>query len=150
VVERRQGRPLTPRRDIGTAEIGDDIDPGEARQQCPVADLPSAPLDRAVQDRVAVEADELDRYTGMARAKFGDGGGVTPGQLGLNRLDIRSRAGPAQHRTKPVAEGLGIGDGQGWARDDAAAAVGRDRRDIDAVKRGAAHQAQRVPQFCAR
>ena len=129
------------------SEAGDDIAAGEARQQGSIPDLPGAALGRAVQDRVAVEPDELDRHIGMARAKLSDRGGMQPGQLGLDRGDIPD---PAQHRTQPVAERLGIGDCQAETGDDAPAAVGRYRRDIDAVERGAAHQAQRVPPFCAR
>ena len=44
VVQRRQRRPLPAGGDIGAAEIADDIDPGQPRQQRAVADLPGAAL----------------------------------------------------------------------------------------------------------
>ena len=47
VVERRERRPLPAGGDIGAAEIADDIDPGQSRQQRAVADLPGAALARA-------------------------------------------------------------------------------------------------------
>ena len=44
MVERRQRRALAAGGDVGAAEIGDDIDAGQARQQRAVADLPGAAL----------------------------------------------------------------------------------------------------------
>ena len=107
MVERRQGRSLPARRHIGAAEIGDDVDAGEARERGSIADLPSAALGRAVQDRVAVEPDELDRHIRMAPAKLSNCGGMQPGQLSFDRCNLPD---PAQHRTQPVAERLGVGN----------------------------------------
>ena len=44
MVERRERRPLAARRDIGAAEIGDDIDAGQPGEQRAVADLPGPAL----------------------------------------------------------------------------------------------------------
>ena len=65
VVERRERRPLPARGDIGAAEIADDIDPGQLRQQRAVADLPGAALLRA-------GAGSCGRETRSARSRFAD------------------------------------------------------------------------------
>jgi len=97
-----------------------------------------------------MKAYELDREIRVFRAKLRDSGGMQSGQLGLDRRDIAPRADAAQDGAQPVPERRGIRDSQRRAWADMPATIGRDRRDIDAVKRGAAHQPQRLPQFCAR
>ena len=139
--QRRQRRTLAARRDVGRAEIGDDVDPEPARQGGAVAQLPGAALGRAMQDRVAVKADEIDRGPLVACEKMFDRLAVEPGELGLDRGD---RADPAQRPAQPLAKRVRIGDGQRRAGADAGAAVGLDQRHIDAVERGAAHQPERA------
>ena len=46
VIERRERRPLPAGRDVGAAEVADDVDPGQPREQRAVADLPGAALAR--------------------------------------------------------------------------------------------------------
>src|SRR5260221_11864843 len=106
MVERRERGALAARGHVGAAEIGDDIDADEAREERPVADLPGAALGRAVQDRVAVKADEVECDLGMARAELGDGFGMEPGQLGLDLSDIGTWGLAAEDRAQPLAEGI--------------------------------------------
>ena len=60
VVQWGERRSFSARRDVGRAEIGDDIQAEAKRQQCAIADLPCAPFGRAMQNRVAVKADYVD------------------------------------------------------------------------------------------
>ncbi len=141
--QRRKRRPLAAGGDIGRAKFGDDGDPEPAREGRAVAQLPSAAFSRAMQDRVAVHADNVRRKPRVAAEQLFDGVAVEPRQLGF---DISDRTGAAEHAAQPRAEIVAIGDGQRRAGDDPRRAVGLDHRDIDAVERGAAHQPDRTPQ----
>ena len=106
MVEGRQRSPLPARRDVGAAEIDNHVRAGKTRQQGAVADLPGSPLGRAVQDRVPVKANQLDRNIRIFRAKLRNCVGVQPGQLGLDR---RHLADPAEDGAQLFTECLGIG-----------------------------------------
>ena len=89
---------------------------------------------------MAVKPDQREPRLRVPLAKFGDRRGMEPGQLTLDRGD---RADPAQDRAQPLAERRRVGDGQRRTGRDIELAVADDRRDIDTVERGAAHQPQR-------
>jgi len=133
-------RTLSARRYVGRAEIGNNIQPKPARQQGAVADLPCAPFGRAMQNRVTVKADHIDRSFWIFPEKLLDGLGVQPCQFPFDRS---RRTLAAQHRAQPFPELLGIGERHRGPRVDPFAAVGLDHSDVDAVERGAAHQAER-------
>ncbi len=134
MVERRQRRAFAAGGDIGAAEIADDIAADEPRQQRAVADLPGAALPRAMQDRVAVKPDEIDRDLGMPAAKFGDRRGVQPGQLDFDRGDVGARDRRAQYAAQPLAEFARIRHRQRRSGGNLPLAVGRQSGDIDAVE----------------
>ena len=114
-----------------------------ARQQRAVADLPGAPFGRAMQDRVTVKADHLDR--GLSDAGARNCSTASACSRVSSASTSRDRTDAAEHRAQPLAELRRIGEGQRRARDHPVAAVGLDHRDIDAVERGAAHQPDRTP-----
>ena len=118
MVERHQRRALAAGGDIGAAEIGDDIDPDEPRQQGAVADLPGAALVRAVQDRMAVKADQVERgrrmllrgtarrlrhAAGSARPRPRRPARRRPARRAAARGSRRDRAGSATVRRRPAA-----------------------------------------------
>ena len=109
VVQRRERRPLPAGGDIGAAEIADDIDPGQPRQQRAVADLPGAALLGTVQDRVPMEPDQVDRDLRKSLAKSRHGFGMQPGQLGLDRGDLR--AGRRRRARRAACRGTRPGTG---------------------------------------
>ena len=100
-----------------------------------------------MQNRVAVEPDQLHPHLRVADAKLRDGSGMPRGQLVLDRGD---RLHAAKDAAQPLAKVGWIGHGQRRPGDEMALAVAVDRRDIDAVERSAAHQPQRQNRFCAR
>ena len=65
---------------------------------------------------------------------------MKPGQL---LFDLANRADTAENRAQPLPELWTVGERQRRAEADPLAAVGFDHRDVDAVKRGAAHQPDR-------
>ena len=82
--------------------------PSKSRQQRAVADLPGAALGRAVQDRVAVKADDVDTRCRDARARnCSTAVGVKPGQLvfDLGYSGRRRRAPSAIFRGTPPGRG---------------------------------------------
>ncbi len=108
-----------------------------------VADLPGAALGRTVQDRVAVKPDQVDRDPR-------DGGRETPRpRAACSRVSsastaaISSRASAAEHAAQPLAErGAGRGTSAPVRERRCVSPSVDQRRDIDAVERGAAHQPQ--------
>ena len=58
--QRHQGSALTAGRHVGGAEIVHHGDAGQSRQQRPVADLPCPALVGRMEDRMAMEADQID------------------------------------------------------------------------------------------
>jgi len=58
VKQRHQRRTLTSRRHIAAAEIADDVDAGFFGEQSAIANLPCQPLMRAVDNGLAVKADD--------------------------------------------------------------------------------------------
>jgi tyrosyl-tRNA synthetase len=79
-----------------------------------------------------------------------DGDDIMLGDEGAHRRGVRARElaldlrdGPlaAQHRAEARAEGIIIGQRLGRAGDDALLTIGLDEGDVDAVERGAAHEA---------
>jgi hypothetical protein len=86
----------------------------------------------------------------VTAAEIGNCLSMQPGQFNLDREDLGFRHGGTEHAAQPFAKAIGIRHGQRRSGGDMALAVGLDLRHINAVKRGAAHQAQRAPQICAR
>ena len=82
--QRRQRSPLPARSNIGRPKVGDDIQPQQPRQQPAVADLPAAAIGRAMQDRVAMKADNVDRNSRMPTEKLLERLAMEPGQLALH------------------------------------------------------------------
>ena len=140
--QRGERRPLAAGGDIGGAEIGDHVEPEKARQQRAVAQLPAAALGRAMQDRVAVEPDDIDGGSGVASEKLLDPPGMEAGQLVFDRRD---RTGAAKDRPQPFAERLRVGERQRRPGDHPFLAIRLDHRDVDPVERGAAHQPEGTP-----
>ncbi len=101
VKQRRQRRALAAGGDIGRAEIGNDVDPEPARQLSAVPQLPGAPLGRAMQDRVAVQPDDVGCRARIAREKLLDRFGMQSGELGFDLVD---RADAAEHRRAAFRE----------------------------------------------
>ena len=91
LVQRSERRSFSARRNVGRAEIRHDVQPKPARQQRAVADLPGAPFGRAMQDRVAVESDDVDCCSRMRAQEMLDGVAMKPGQL---LFDLGYRALP--------------------------------------------------------
>ncbi len=106
--QRHERRALAAGGDVGRAKIADDIDAGQPRQQRAVADLPGAALLGAVQDGMAVKADDVD-----LEAVLGDELQHRRGmRLGDRALDLGDRPGAAEDAAQPLAERRGIGHGQ--------------------------------------
>src|SRR5215469_14498219 len=93
--------------DVGRAKIGDDIASEQPRQQCPVAKLPCAPLSRAMQDGMTMQADDIDVRSGVARNKLFNRNGMKPGQLTFN---LAYRTDAAQDRSQSFAKSVLISD----------------------------------------
>ena len=83
----------------------------------------------------------------MPCAKLGNRCGMQLGQLGVHRSH---RPVIAEHAAQPLAEIVRIRHGQRRPDGDERLAIALDSGDIDAVERGAAHQAQRRDPFCVR
>ena len=135
------------------AEAVDDIDTGAPRQQGAVADLPGQAPRRPVQDGLAVKADQGDvggREPRLVQQRP-DGAGVSLGGKPLGLADgMRHRraafgvANGAGILQRPAQQGAGfavIGQRQAGAGADDRLAIGLEQGGIDAVQRGAAHQA---------
>ena len=132
VEQRRQRRALAAGGDIGRAKIGDDVDPEPARQPSAVAQLPGAPLGRAMQDRVAVQADDVGCHTRMAREKLLDRFGMQSGELGF---DLADRANAAEYRPQPFAK---------YSPDRGSSAPGRRSRARGRRFRSSRHRCRRA------
>src|SRR4051794_39946837 len=96
---------------------------------------------------MAVKANEVEGDAWVLTAKGCDRLGVKLGQF---LLDIADWSDTAEDAAQALAETLRIRHRQRRPSDDTALSVGRDRRDVDTVERGAAHQAQRRPEICRR
>ena len=99
VHDRRQRRPLPSRGDVGGAEVGDDVDPGGLGEPRRVADLPGSALFRRVQQRMAVEADQIDRPRRAPRLveQRPHCPDMGLGQRLLDAGDLGMRLAPADH-----------------------------------------------------
>ena len=146
---RHERRALPALGDVGGAEVVDDRD-SQAPRQCRAVAKLHRQLDLgAMQHRLAVEADDLDRFRRNA----------VLAQEHLDRLAMRGRhevlgrpqaagsPGPLDERRRigertaqEVALGVGVGAVPGRPERHEPLAVGLDERDIDAVERRAAHQ----------
>src|ERR1700730_8088169 len=115
-----------------------------------VADLHGQTAPRPVQNGVTVKADEIDRgaVDGVRREKGFDRFHVTARDQGVSqrqaarpRLAVleQGRVPGSAAQQRPVR--LGIGKKSGAAKPDNLMPVGLDDRDVDAIHRGAAHQA---------
>jgi tyrosyl-tRNA synthetase len=143
VIERNEWCALAASRYIGGAEVSDHVNSGQPRQQGAVADLPGSPPVGLVEDRVAVEPDEVDPCEAVAGDKLGDHPRVRLGQLTLH---CRHRTFAAEHRAELGSHGGVIGARQPRSGDDAALAVGLYESGIDSVQGRAAHEADDAAQ----
>ncbi len=75
---------------------------------------------------------------------------MQPGQLGLDCGDFLARPDTAEHAAQPVAELGRVRERFRRSGNDFVLAIGRSRRDVDSVERGAAHQPHRMTQICVR
>ena len=119
------------------------------RQRGGIADLHGHFLRRPVQHGLAVEADDIDVFTGnvVLRGEAGDrlGMGLGHGALGF---DQDTRPGIALRQVDGLGQGLaqqatlvgGIGPVAGRTKRLHPLAVGFDQGDVNPVERGAAHQ----------
>ena len=144
MIDRHQGGALPARRHVGGPQIVHDPHAQRLRERGAVADLPGeAPLG-AVRDGLAVEAHEVEgrqvhpllARPAAHRRHVRRGHGVLGGTRRLRWLL------GAEDRTNGAPHLVGIGDGQAGAEGRDALAVGFDQRHVDAVERGAAHQAE--------
>ncbi len=88
------GAPSPPAAMSAERKSVDDVQPKPARQQCAVADLPGAPFGRAMQDRVAVESDDVDCCSRVRAQEMLDGVAMKPRSTPLrSRLRGRCRRG---------------------------------------------------------
>ena len=150
---RHERRPLPALRHVGGAKIMDDPDPESSARRRAVADLHGQAVPGPVQNGLAVKADKIDRgaVDGVRHEKGFDRFRMTAGDHRVGqRQAARPRAAIVERRRRrngaaqqcPVR--LGIGKKSGAAKRDDLLPVGLDDRDIDAVHRGAAHQAYRA------
>ena len=118
-----------------------------------VADLQGQTVPGPVQNSVAVKADKIDcaAVDGVSREKGFDRFHMTAGDHGVGqrqaarpRIPVleQGRVPGRAAQQRPVH--LGIGKKSGAAKRDDLLPVGLDDRDIDAIHRGAAHQAYRA------
>ena len=128
--------------DVGRAKIGDNVACEQLRKQRPVAKLPGAPLGRAMQDGVTMQADHVDTHPGVACNKLFDRFGMKPGEPTFNLAD---GADAAQDRSQSFAKRVLVSDCQRRARNHPFFAIGLDHRDVDAIERRAAHQPKCTP-----
>ena len=137
---RHQGRPLPAGGHIGAAEIGHHRNPQSPGQPLAVADLPSPPFGRSVQDGVTVETDHIHfgRRQPGHRQQLTDHLGMHGGQF---PLDLAHRADAAQNPPQTLPEVGAIGDGHGGTQPFNGDAVGHNHGGINPIQRGSAHQA---------
>ena len=76
-------------RDVGAAKIADHVDLCPLREQLAIADLPGKALARAVNQGLAVKADDVDARRGQPGLlqQCADRGSVRERHVALNRLD---------------------------------------------------------------
>src|SRR6185312_2371543 len=146
MIKRREGSTLTARRDIGGAEVADHIDAGQPGQQGTIAELPRPPLLGPVQDGVAVEADEVHVGDAMLMDERAHRLSM---RLGHRPLDLGDRTLAAQRCAQAGAQRFIVGPGERRAGGQALLAVGLDESRVDAVERGATHEADDAVQRSA-
>ena len=144
MIDRHQRRPLPARFHVGDAQVADHLHAGRARQRSAVADLPGEAAFGAMGDRLAVEAHDIDRRQRRAAfprpALHGVDMGIGHRPLGRCRRFVGLLRAEGRPDSPPHI--VGIGHGQEGAERDHALAVGFDQGDVDAVDRGAAHEAK--------
>ena len=147
---RHERRALAADGDIRRAKIMDDRDAERAGERRSVADLDRQPSLRAVQDRLAVKADDVDLrgVKTFAAQKRGDGCGVRRRHEVLRRADGARSGRPVVQPTRGRQRGSQnrpfrrrVRNFDVRAETDDGVAVGVDERDVDAVHRRAAHEA---------
>ena len=147
MIERHQRCTLAARLHIGAAKIIHHIDAGEACQQGAIADLPSPAPGRAVQDGLAMKADQID----IRLARFADQFAHSL-RMGERDMPLRIADGVRDGGTfgdvacllqRGVEHDTGlhvIGHRQGRAPAHHSFPIGDEQRCVDTIKRGAAHQ----------
>jgi hypothetical protein len=150
MIERHQGRALPARRHIGAAKIIDHINAGQLRQQRTIADLPGPVFLGAMQDGLAVKANQVD-ITGLQSSLVQQrrhrlGMGLGQDSLGIRNglrhgRALRHAKGGIQRRAQLGAGGPIIGHRQAGAGAHNIDAIGVQQGGINPVQRGAAHQA---------
>ena len=141
--DRDKRRPLATGSDVIAAKIGNDFDIAMFCKAFPIADLPGSALIGAMQDRMAVEADQVDLAALPILPKRRDGFSMEVSQFALN-LGYEGRRTAAQDRSEPLPKFRTIGDCQRRSGGDVIETIGFEISGIDPVKGCAAHQSDRL------
>ena len=156
---RHQRRALPAGHDVGLAEITSDRNTDPPRDLVAAPDLHREPRRRLVQDRLTMEADDVD-----AGAVDALGGEELLDRLHMGARDEGFRLGEHAGTRRAVGQPrafrqrlpqqrplvLAIGPVAGRPEREHPLAVRLDQRDIDPVERGAAHQADGTQHRAAR
>ena len=151
MIDRHQRRTLTAGRDVGRAQVEHHRHAEALRQRSTVADLHRQPTLGCVENRLTVESDEVDRQARVLAAQLLDdramGRRHDPLRIGDHPrpgVPVRERPGPG-HRA-PQDRALSVRVRTEHPRSEAGdrLAVGFEHGGVDAVHRGAAHQAKDV------
>src|SRR5512134_2404784 len=142
MIERHERRPLTARRHIGRSEVVDDGNADCGGEPRAVTDLQRASLLRPVPYGLSMKADDVDgRWpnTGV-REQSRDGFRVQVRKF-LDHWPPGGIRFAAEQGTQPIAEVGGVRGGRRRPVLEYPLAIGDQQRSVDAVERGAAHQA---------
>ncbi len=154
--DRDERGPLPARGDVGGAKVVDDGQPDAASEGGAIADLDGEPAIRRVEHGLAVEAHDRggDALVGGVGRK-----GLDHGAMGLRHepfgggdrarplLAAGDGTGLAERGAQQVALGGFVRAEQGRAEGGDGLSVRQHQRGVDAVERGAAHQAERPERF---
>lgn len=144
-----QRRALATGGDIGGAKIVNDGDASGGGEQAGIAGLPCPAGVWPMRYGVAVKADKAHVFTCCASGgeQPVNGDGVEAGEFGRDSIDQRVGAGPCEFEgagagLAEAALEIGIiGDGEKAFWLDMAFTVGEQEGGVDAVARGAGHEA---------
>ena len=146
MVDRRKRRPLPACCHVGTAEVRDHIDIEQLGEPVAVTQLERTAVFGVMQNRMSVKADDTDISCDNICV------GKQPFDcIGVHACEgfthVRGRARPAKTTTQRLTETAVVGNRTESDRFDSSGTIRAQQRRIDAIHRGAAHQADGKPGF---